>query len=226
MEKVVDNIKYEMYRLNISFKDTGHYTNTYIIKDKKTSECIVIDPAYNEEYIAECIEKINANLEMIYLTHCHGDHTAALEKLYNIYDKGSVKILIHENDKDGIFDDDKNCKYILSEPDFNTLILDDISIVKDGYVVKIGETILEVLYTPGHTDGSSSLYEKEYGILITGDTLFSDCFGRTDLKSGSINDMKQSLEKIFSIVKNDAMIFPGHGESCGLVDAKKRVSII
>lgn len=226
MEKIVDNIKYEMYRLNISFKDSGHYTNTYILKDKKTNECIVVDPAYNDEYISRCIGNISGNLKIIYLTHCHGDHIAALEKLYNGYDKDSVKILIHENDKYGIFDDDKNCKYILSEPNFEILGMDDILVVKEGDILKIGETKLEILHTPGHTNGSSCIYEKEHGILITGDTLFSDCYGRTDLKSGSTSDMKQSLDKIFSEVEDNVTIFPGHGESCKLSDAKKRVLLM
>lgn len=226
MEKIVDNIKYEMYRLNISFKDSGHYTNSYIIKDKKTSECVAVDPAYNGEYISECIEKIKGNLKMIYLTHCHGDHIAALEELYYKYMENVLTIYIHENDKAGIFDEDKNCKYILSEPNFISLSKDNILKVKDGEILKLGDISFEVIYTPGHTDGCSMLYEKEYNILITGDTLFSDCFGRTDLKSGSIEDMKKSLNMIFHKFDDDVIIYPGHGASCLLEDAKRRVSLI
>jgi len=226
MEKVIDNNKYEVYRLNISFKDSGHYTNSYILKDKKTGECLIIDSAYNAEYISECIRKINGKLKTIYLTHCHGDHTSALEELYSLYKNNDVKIYIHENDKDGIFDEEKNCKYILSEPNFCELKLEDICGVNDGAILCIGDVNLEVIHTPGHTNGSSILYEKEQGIVFTGDTLFSDCFGRTDLKSGSIDDMKQSLNKIFKMIDNDIIIYPGHGEACNLGDSKRRVSII
>lgn len=226
MEKVIDNNKYEMYKLNILFKDSGHYTNSYILKDKKTSRCMLIDPAYNAEYIYKCLNEINGALKMIYLTHCHGDHTAALEDLYNKYIEDDVKIYIHKNDLDGIFDDDKNCKYILSEPDFCSLKKDDVFCVIEGMFLNVGEVILEVIHTPGHTDGSSILYEREYNILITGDTLFSDCYGRTDLKSGSQNDMKKSLNKIFNRFNSDALIFPGHGASSLLGDAKKKVELI
>lgn len=226
MEKIIDNNKYEMYRLNISFKDSGHYTNSYILKDKKTNECMVVDPAYNGKYISECIENVQGNLKSIYLTHCHGDHTAALEELYNKYIENDVKIYIHENDKDGIFDEEKNCKYILSEPNFSSLSLENINTVKDREYIIIGDIELEVIHTPGHTNGCSILYEKEYGILITGDTLFSDCYGRTDLKSSSINDMKQSLNKIFERFDNSTVIYPGHGEESTLGDAKRRVSIM
>lgn len=226
MEKVVDNNKYEVYRLNISFKDSGHYTNSYIIKEKKTSECILIDPAYNGEYISECIDKISGDLKYIYLTHCHGDHISALEEICRIYEKKDVKIHIHANDKEGIFDDDKNCKYILSEPNFSCLELDNICSVSEKEILTIGDVGFEVIHTPGHTNGCSMLYEKEYGILWTGDTLFSDCYGRTDLKSGSIDDMKQSLEKVFNKFDNNVMIYPGHGESSLLGDTKRKVSVI
>ena len=223
MEKVIDNDKYEVYRLNISFKNTGHYTNSYIIKDRKANECILIDPAYNAEYILNCVETISGKLKYIFLTHCHSDHIAALEQVYNSCD---IKIYIHENDKEGIFDDEKNCKYILSEPNFSSLKIEDICIVCGKDILNIGSTEFEVVHTPGHTNGSSMLYEKEFGLLFTGDTLFSDCYGRTDLKSGSIEDMKESLDMIFHKIDDDVIIYPGHGESCLLGDAKRRVSLI
>lgn len=224
MEKIIDNNKYEVYRLNISFKDSGHYTNSYIIKDKKTKECLLIDPAYNAKSILDNITKISGELKSIYLTHCHGDHISAIEEIYRKY--SDIKIYIHKNDKDGIFDEDKNCKYILSEPNFSYLNLDDISTVYESDMLSIGDTKLEVIHTPGHTNGSSMLYEEEYGILFTGDTLFCDCYGRTDLKSGSIEDMKKSLKKVFNTVQNDVIIYPGHGEYCLIKEAKRRISII
>jgi len=226
MEKVIDNNEYEMYKLNISFKNSGHFTNAYILKDKKTNECLVVDPAFNAKYISECIEKIAGNLIAIYLTHCHGDHTAALEDLCFMNKNKEIKIYIHENDKYGILDEDKNCKYILTEPNFCDLEIDNVINVKDGDKLEIGDVILEVIHTPGHTDGCSILYEESGNILITGDTLFSDCYGRTDLNSGSINDMKQSLLNIFNRFYDTTMIFPGHGKHCTLGEAKRRIATI
>ena len=226
MEKIIENDKYEVYKLNISFKDSGHCTNTYVLKDKVTNYTCIIDPAYNGRYIMDCLEKIKGELKVIYLTHCHGDHTAALEEIYTSSLKENVKIYIHENDKSGIFDDDKNCRYILTEPNFTSLKHPDISAVKDGELLSIGDSILEVIHTPGHTNGCSVLYEKEYGILFTGDTIFSDCYGRTDLKSGSIVDMKESISKIFNRFSNDTMICPGHGNIVKLKDAKRNISLM
>ena len=111
MDKIIGNEKYEIYRLSIELASTSHFTNCYVVKDLITGYMMVIDPSYNAEYIKECLEKIGGILDKIYLTHCHGDHISALEELFNMYDK-KVNILIHENDKDGIFDDMKNCKYM------------------------------------------------------------------------------------------------------------------
>lgn len=226
MEKIIENNKYEVYRLNISFKDSGHFTNTYILKDKKTEDSLIIDPAYNGKYILECINKIHGSLKAIYLTHCHGDHIAALEEIFCLYKENNLKIYIHENDKPGIFDDDKNCKYILSEPNFSCLKLEDICSVSEKDLLRIGNIQLEVISTPGHTNGSSILYEKEENILFTGDTLFSECFGRTDLKSGNMQDMKQSLNKIFSRFDSNLVIYPGHGEAADIREAKRKIEII
>jgi len=98
------------------------------------------------------------NLKIIYLTHCHGDHIAALENVYDKY-KDSVKILIHENDKEGIFDDDKNCKYILDEPNFVKLELDDIDTAMDSDIIKL-EKKNNVQLTNISSDNNIVIYYK------------------------------------------------------------------
>jgi len=221
MEKIIDNEVIELYKLKLELGKTGHITNAYIIKDKDTKDAIFVDPSYDAEYIISILEKLNVNLKIIYLTHCHGDHIAALENVYDKY-KDSVKILIHENDKEGIFDDDKNCKYILDEPNFVKLELDDIDTAMDSDIIKLGNISIEVIHTPGHTNGSTVLYIKDANAIITGDTVFSDCHGRTDLKSGSMNDMKASLDKLFTRFKNQT-IYPGHGLSTNIQNAKNRI---
>ena len=89
----------------------------------------------------------------------------------------------------------------------------------------MGNTSFEVIHTPGHTNGSSVLYEKEEDVILSGDTIFSDCFGRTDLKSGSRDDMVMSLNKLFDRFKDNpkVKVFPGHGSSALIGDIKKVV---
>lgn len=148
MEKILDNDKYEIFRLEIDLLNTGHITNCYIIKTHKNNETMVIDPSFNAEYIIDNLNKIDANLKTIYLTHCHGDHIAALEGVYDKYKGNGAKIIIHENDKDGIFDDQKNCKYILTEPNFKELDIGDIHTVKNEEKIILGDVEFEVIHTP------------------------------------------------------------------------------
>ena len=77
--------------------------------------------------------------------------------------------------------------------------------------IKIGKTYLEVVHTPGHTKGSISLLGK--GFIFTGDTIFKDGFGRTDLPGGSPADLELSIVRLKKLFKTGMKICPGHGDS-------------
>jgi glyoxylase-like metal-dependent hydrolase (beta-lactamase superfamily II) len=102
-----------------------------------------------------------------------------------------AKILIHEAEKD----------FLKFEPD---------EFLTDGSEIKIGKTYLRVIHTPGHTKGSISLLGN--GFIFTGDTIFKDGFGRTDLLGGSPADLEFSLSKLKKIFKTGMKIYPGHGD--------------
>ena len=83
-----------------------------------------------------------------------------------------------------------------------------LNLAAKGY---FGTSVLDVLYTPGHADGSVCFYNKEQGFVITGDVLFRDTIGRTDLPSGNFDLLMTSIrEKIFTL-PDDTVIYPGHG---------------
>ena len=82
--------------------------------------------------------------------------------------------------------------------------------LKEGDIVQVGSMSLEVLHTPGHTPGSICLYDSNSQILFTGDTMFSDGIGRTDMPGGNDEELKKSLDRLASLkVKK---LFPGHGD--------------
>ncbi len=135
-----------------------------------------------------------------------------------IVDPGAdTKKIIKEIEKEG-----GGVKYIInthSHPDHTfankkvaretgAKILNDL---KEGDKIEIGKSVLRVLHTPGHTKDSICLLGK--GFLLSGDTLFSDGHGRTDLPGGSQEEMKESLERIRKEIPSDTVIYPGHGES-------------
>ena len=162
-------------------------TNCYLLIGD--DELLVIDPGGEPEKILEEINNQKAKLKYIINTHCHPDHTFGNEKIRK---ETSAPILIHQAERDFIkFKADK--------------------FLKEGDEIKIGKEKLKVIHTPGHTKGSICLVGESF--IFTGDTLFKDGVGRTDLPGGSEKDLEKSLEKLKKILKSGLIIYPGHGET-------------
>lgn len=162
-------------------------TNCYVLIDG--IEAAVIDPGGETERIITEVDGHGALLKYIILTHYHLDHTLSAPK---IKEEKVAKILIHEAEKD----------FLKIEPD---------EFLTDGSEIKIGKTYLKVIHTPGHTKGSICLLGD--GLIFTGDTIFRDGFGRTDLPGGSQANLELSLSKLKKIFKTGMKIYPGHGDT-------------
>lgn len=219
--KVIDNELIEVHKLELEIENTGHVTNCYVIKDKSTSKVCVIDPAFDEEKIKQTIQEIEGILETTIATHCHADHIAALTKLVK---NTNAKAYIHELDYEGLYNKELNAEEIVG-----TKILpvqkDKVMKCNEQDKITFGNTILEVIHTPGHTKGSITLYDEKNNILYSGDTIFSNSYGRTDLVNGSHEDMKESLEKLFNRFE-DIQVFSGHGEDFNLKNSKRRIRLL
>jgi len=219
--KVIDNELIEVHKLELEIENTGHITNCYIIKDKQTAKACVIDPAFNEQQIEQTIKEINGILDTIIATHCHADHIAALAKLI---ENTKTKVYIHEQDYEGLYNKELNAEEIVST---KILPVQKERVVKcnDQDKITFGNTILEVIHTPGHTKGSITLYDEKNNILYSGDTIFSNSYGRTDLANGNHENMKESLDKLFNRFE-DIQVFSGHGEDFNLKNAKRRIRLL
>ena len=161
-------------------------TNCYLLISG--NELGIVDPGDEASKILEEIRKIKAKPKYIINTHYHYDHILANQEIKK---ETGAKILIHEAEKD----------FIDFEPD---------EFLKEGGKIKIGESILGVIHTPGHTKGSICLIGKDF--ILTGDTLFKDGYGRTNLAGGSQKEMKESLKRLSKLIKPGTTIYPGHGE--------------
>jgi hydroxyacylglutathione hydrolase len=176
--------------MQLKIKPCGDYqTNCYII-DKK----IIIDPGINAtKWVNENVE----NPKAILLTHGHFDHiwsVAELQKKYNI------PVYIHKNDE-----------FMLSNDIFNTNVPKakaDVLIKKDK-TIKIDDIEISFKHFPGHTPGSMTIEIEN--IMFSGDFIFNGSIGRVDFPYSSPTEMKKSLHKFLEI-KNDKIIYPGHGE--------------
>lgn len=185
----------------------GDPTNCYIIFDEKSKEAMVIDPAGEVEKITEMLDILNAKLKYIYITHCHGDHIGAVNKLQ---EERQGKILIHRLDAPGLNNQS------ISLTDYigvNPICLEADSIVDDKDLLHLGDLELEVIHTPGHTCGGSSLYCAKENMVFTGDTLFRGTWGRTDLPTSNFKDIMDSITNKLMQLPEKTIVYPGHGKS-------------
>lgn len=161
------------------------------------ADVLVIDPGASARKLIELIA--DANLKAILLTHGHFDHTGAVDKLYRhfhcpVYACKNDEMLLRTNILRGFAGEDSALESPLSWLAGNDL--------------NIGPFKIKVYFTPGHSAGSV-MYEIERK-LFSGDTLFYESVGRTDLFSGSFSQLKQSLE-IIKDLPSEMMVYPGHG---------------
>ena len=192
----------------------GMPTNCYIVVDEDTKEAIVIDPGGEVEKIIDMIKIIGTKVKYIYLTHCHGDHIGVAE---NLRKYTNAKVLIYITESESLNNTDINLlDYIGMEP----IYLEADSRVQDNDLIHIGNIEFKVIHTPGHTCGSTSLYCEKYNMLFSGDTIFSGTWGRTDLPTGSLKDMMNSITKKILTLPDDTIIYPGHGRLTMIQDEK------
>lgn len=159
--------------------------NCYLIVS--AGELLVVDPGGDADVLLREIKKTGAKVKYIVNTHYHADHISANEK---IKEKTGAKILIHE-----------------AEKDFIDFIPDEF--LKNNNQIRIGKHTLTIIHSPGHTKGSICLLDENF--IFTGDTLFEDGCGRTDLPGGSEKEMNDSLKKVGELLKSEMTIYPGHG---------------
>ncbi len=181
-------------------------TNTYIIQDENTKETMVVDPGGEVDKIISMLDILKADLKYIYLTHCHGDHIGGVRELQ---DKKGGKILIHRFDAEGLTNPDISLtQYLGMEASF-----EPDSRLNDGDLLHLGNLELKVIHTPGHTKGGTCLYCEKEGFLISGDTLFRGTWGRTDLPTGGLEDIMNSITKKLLVLPLKTIVYPGHGKS-------------
>lgn len=179
----------------------------------------VVDPSPDADTVLGALRGDGANISRILLTHGHFDHILSLDTLRG---RTGVPAGIHENDLDLPSDARKNAfeaffrqKRVWRTPE---------ETFRDGDRIAIGSETVTVLHTPGHTAGSACFLVNDGHDLLTGDTLFAENYGRTDLYSGSAGDLRTSLGRLATLPP-DTVIYPGHGESARLGDALAAIGI-
>lgn len=180
-------------------------TNCYIVEDEESKETMVIDPGGEADKIIDMLDTLGIDkLKYIYLTHCHGDHIAGVEKLKQ---ECGGKILIHRSDAEGLENENISLTEYIGLPNIE---LETDSRVDDEDLIHVGNLEFKVIHTPGHTQGGTCLYCKKEKLLISGDTIFKGTWGRTDLPTGSLTDIMNSITKKILTLPDETIVYPGH----------------
>jgi hydroxyacylglutathione hydrolase len=183
----------------------GDYkTNCYVIHDN--GDAIVIDPGYDSEELIQYLKENLLSVEAVYITHGHFDHVGGVNQLKSLY---QCKVYAPEKDK-----------IWLGKSSYNRLgypILVDTWVVHGDEILVFGH-VFKVYETPGHTEGSTALYVK--GHLFSGDTLFFESIGRTDLPLSNPNAIINSVKRMYQWFDDDTIVYPGHGKTSSIQHEK------
>ena len=172
----------------------------YLIGDTQTRECIIVDPAYAVHEIAEIVEADDMNLVGALGTHYHPDHVGGkmmgwnIEGISSLLERSEVPIHIQKSEME----------WVTKTTGVSSTHL---TAHEGGDVVQVGEIAITLLHTPGHTPGSQCFLVD--GKLVSGDTLFLEGCGRTDLPGSNPEDMYDSLNMLATL-PNDTIVYPGH----------------
>lgn len=181
-------------------------TNCYLLQNPDTKEMILVDPADQAALIEEKVTAMGGKPVAIFLTHGHFDHIMAAKALR---DKYQIPVYAQEAEREVLEDSLKNLSGQWSSAPY-TIHADHL--VKDQEQIQLLGTEIVVLHTPGHTTGSSCYYFPKEKILLSGDTLFAQSVGRTDLPTSNARQIKESIRKLLQVLPADTEVYPGHGE--------------
>ena len=179
--------------------------NCSVVGDEQSHEAIVIDPGDEIENVLAVLQRHGLAVKQIVITHAHIDHIGGAQKLKQAT---GAPVYMNLNDTELQKGLDRQAAWLGVEPP-EPVAID--APARDGDRLLIGVTELLVLHTPGHTQGSISLWIPAEEKLVAGDTLFRDSIGRTDLPGGDGRQILRSIHDKLLPLPEQTVVIPGHG---------------
>ena len=181
--------------------------NCLILGDQQSREGVVVDPGADADVILAAVARLGLKVKYILNTHGHFDHVGCNKQ---IQEQSAAEFLIHEQDLVLLSQAAKSARQYGLQVEDSPL---PDRYLTDGLRLEFGDHGIEVLHTPGHTRGGCSLLLREERVVITGDTLFADSVGRTDLPGGSHEQLIASIKNKLMPLEDETLVWPGHGPS-------------
>ena len=201
-----------------SFTFNPYQENTYLIFDD-SKEAVVIDPgnyeAYENELISKFIDENKLQLKKIILTHCHIDHCLGNKYLNEKY---GAELLIPFDERD-LYKNVENIATLFGFANYSHL--DENEYLKEKDKIEFGDIKLDVLFLPGHSPGHLAFYFKNDNVCFSGDVLFYNSIGRTDLPGGDHDTLINSIKNKLFLLNPNTIIYPGHGQKTTLKNEMK-----
>ncbi|CDR30592.1 hydroxyacylglutathione hydrolase [Acholeplasma oculi] len=172
-------------------------SNAYVVSEGK--QCFIIDPGFEGTEIVDYIKSRKLEPQFIYITHGHHDHTGGVKQLKELY-----HIPVYAPLKDKIWMTDTIYNYWQYDISVDQFVVEDD-------LIEFGKHEFRVIETPGHSEGSTCLYSKPF--LFSGDTLFFETIGRTDIPFANQDVLVDSIKNKLFTLPDDTICYPGHGKS-------------
>jgi glyoxylase-like metal-dependent hydrolase (beta-lactamase superfamily II) len=175
----------------------------YLLGDRDTGEAVAVDPAYGVDELVELLGNDGMRLTGVLATHYHPDHIGgdimgySIEGISRLLGRGDVSAKVHVQAPEAF-----GVKRVTGCSD------SDLALHASGDVLDVGKLRITLVHTPGHTPGSQCFFVD--GMLVSGDTLFLDGCGRTDLPGGDPEALYESLTQKLATIPDDTVLYPGH----------------
>jgi hydroxyacylglutathione hydrolase len=192
------------------------HCNCSIFGDEQTRDAIVIDPGDNIESVLAMLEKHQLTVKAIVITHAHIDHIGGAAKLKAAT---GAPVLMNARDQELYDHLDVQAAWLGMENPSRTAIDAE---AREGVTLTLGDAAFQILETPGHTQGSVSIWIPSENKLVAGDTLFRDSIGRTDLPGGDGRQILRSIKNQLLPLPESAVVIPGHGPTTTIAREKAR----
>lgn len=191
-----------------SFEFSPFQENTYVITDDATREAVIIDPGcYDQsekETLSQFITDNNLNVKYLLLTHAHLDHVFGVAYVKRRF---GVKAYLHPLDQ-VIYDDVPTRCLLYGLRGYEPSEIDDS--LQEGDQIRFGNTVLDVIFVPGHAPGHVAFVNHADRYVIGGDVLFRGSVGRTDFPYCNHDDLLNSIRTKFYTLPDDYVVYPGH----------------
>jgi hydroxyacylglutathione hydrolase len=188
-------------------------TNCYLLGDPASGAAAVIDPGGDAPIVLDAAARAGLKIGIVLLTHAHFDHIGGVA---GVIEATGVPLALHPLDRPLLRLRGGALLFGVDVPASPDPTID----LQAGQAIEVGALRLETLYTPGHTPGHVSFYERREGLLFDGDVLFAGSIGRADLPGSSQAELMHSIREVLLALPDETIVYPGHGSPTSIGDER------